>query len=317
MTKISVIVCTHNAPDLVKNCLNSILKQDYDDFEVICVDGMSEDNTQEVIKGFKNKVRLVINEKKLPEGKGYGKWLGYKAAKGDIIAFIDQDNVLQKDTLFSEVVSTFKTTPWIGGVLGGLKHDKRDDAVVRYISLVGTDSFFAYRSLDFVRRLCPQQLYTESHYILKNNMLLTGGNCFFYSKRALASVGGYDQDVLVMKRLAPIPIVVISDATKHYAEKSMWALAKKKFFWGTKYYEKDTERFDYLPRTTKEKISFVRNLIFNLLILPNFLYSFRIYFKSKDPVIFLFPFIAFLNTLGYGFSYITSYIARTGRCPSE
>lgn len=312
MTKISVIVCTHNAPERVWRCLNSILEQDYKDFEVICVDGMSEDNTQEVIKGFKNKVRLVINEKKLPEGKGYGKWLGYQEAKGDIIAFIDQDNVLQREDLFSEVTFIFKNS--LAGVLGGVKHDINDEGIVRYISLVGTDSFFAYRSIDFLRN------FKDTFTLSLNNMPLTGGNCFFYSRKALEEVGGYDQDVLVIKRMiekSRNKLLVVENATKHYAEKDFFALIKKKFFWGTKYYQKDTERFDYLPRTTKEKISFARNLIFNLLILPNFLYSFRIYFKSKDSVIFLFPFIAFLNTLGYGFSYITSYIARTGRCPSE
>jgi hypothetical protein len=40
-----------------------------------------------------------------------------------------------------------------------------------------------------------------------------------------------------------------------------------------------------------------------MLVLPNFIYSFKIYSKSKDPVIFLFPFIAFLNTVGYGLNH--------------
>jgi glycosyltransferase involved in cell wall biosynthesis len=299
MTKISVIVCTYNAPELVRNCLNSILEQDYDDFEVICVDGMSSDSTQDVIRQYKDKrIRLVVNKKGLPEGKGYGKWLGCRMARGNIIGIIDQDNVLQKKNLFSLVVKTLKED--MVGVLGAIQHDLNDEKVVRYTALVGTDSFFAYRSVDFLRNF--QSVSTLS----TDNMSLTGGNCFFYSRKALEEVGGYDQDVLVIKRLIKSSrnkLGIIPDATKHYAEKDFASLIKKKFFWGSKYYQKDTEKFDYFPKTKKEKISFVKNLTFNMLVLPNFIYSFKIYSKSKDPVIFLFPLIAFLNTVGYGLNH--------------
>jgi len=310
--KISVLLCTYNAPDLVRTCLDSILRQDFKNFEVICIDGMSVDNTLDVVKEYSKKdkrIRWISNKKGLPEGRGYGKWQGYNESKGDIVAIIDQDNILQKTNLFSTVVELFSKEKCIVGILGALKHDSRDEKVTRYISLVGTDSFFAYRSIDFLRNLYPQSSPIERFTLQQDNMPLTGGNCFFYSREALEEVGGYDQDVLAIKRMLKglrRTLLVIKDATKHYAEKDMISLAKKKFFWGNKYYNKDSDvkRFNYLPKTAKERTSFLQNFGFNMLVLPNFFYSTKIYTNSKDPVIFLFPLMAFFNTLGYGLNFV-------------
>src|SRR3989344_6653834 len=101
---ISIVICTYNGEDLIKNCLNSILSQNYKNFEVICVDGMSSDKTKEIIKEYIKKdkrIKLIINDKRLPEGKGYGKWLGYKNTIGKTFGIIDQDNILQRNDLFS------------------------------------------------------------------------------------------------------------------------------------------------------------------------------------------------------------------------
>ena len=100
--KISVIICTYNGQKLIKNCFDSILNQDFKNFEIICVDGMSSDKTKKIIKDYIKKdkrIKLLINKNRLPEGRGYGKWLGYKKAKGNLVAFIDQDNILQKKQL--------------------------------------------------------------------------------------------------------------------------------------------------------------------------------------------------------------------------
>ena len=101
--------------------------------------------------------------------------------------------------------------------------------------------------------------------------------------------------------------VFVGKEVKHYAEKSLFSLVKKKFLWGEKYCQQkisEVKQFEYLPKTKKENITFKKNLIFNLLILPNIIYSFKLYKKSKDFVSFLFPGFAFLNTLAYGSNFL-------------
>jgi hypothetical protein len=123
----------------------------------------------------------------------------------------------------------------------------------------------------------------------------------------MIKIGGYSRDVLVVKGLiknSKNKLIVVKDATKHYAEKNLFNLAKKKFMWGRKYFVRKDEGFDYLPKTGREVLSFSTNFIFNLLIVPNFVYSLIIYSKSKDFVSFLFPVMAFLNTFVYGLNFI-------------
>jgi glycosyltransferase involved in cell wall biosynthesis len=306
--KISIIICTYNGQETIMNCLDSITGQDYRNFEVLCIDGGSIDQTTEIIKEYckkDKKIKLIKNPNKLPEGKGMGKWLGYLKSKGEIIGYIDQDNVLQSKEFLTKVIEKLRAAPIIG-VAGGLVNDKKDAWVVRYVSLFGTDSFFAYRSLDFLKNLegVPQK-YAEFK-MKEENMMLTGGNCFFYRKKDLKDIGGYSQDVLVVKKLISKyqKVGMINDATKHYAEKNMFALIKKKFKWGRAYFDKNQERFNYLPTTNKERFSFIKNLLFNLTIIPNFYYSMIIYLNKKDIVSFLFPFISFVNTFAYGFNFV-------------
>jgi len=303
---ISIILCTYNGPELVKNCLNSILAQDLKNFEVICMDGMSSDNTQEIIKEYMKKdkrIKLFINKKRLPEGKGFGKWQGFKKAKGKIIGIIDQDNILQRDDLFSEVKKLFEKNKNLAGILGGLRHDLVDETIVRYVSLVGTDSFFAYRSIDFLRNIRDTPKWVDGTLKLhRDDFYLTGGNCFFYLKKELDEVGGYTQDVIGLRKMVEKGVdklFIIPNATKHYAEKNLFTLIKKKFKWGKTYHESG-DRFSYLPRTKREFKSFLKNFFFCVLIVPNFIYSIKLYKKSGDRASFLFPIIAFLNTIAYG-----------------
>ena len=100
-------------------------------------------------------------------------------------------------------------------------------------------------------------------------------------------------------------LFVINNSTKHYAEKSLFNLIKKKFKWGKEFnQDSGRKKFDYFPKTQRERKEFYKNLFFNLTILPNFFKAFTLYRNSKQSISFLFPFIAFLNTLAYTMSYL-------------
>ncbi len=313
---LTIVVCTYNGGNLLRKCFDSIFSQTYKNFEVLCVEAGSTDGTKETIKEYKKKygkIRVIFNKNKLPEGKGYGKWLGFKKSRGKIVGIVDQDNILQRNDFFSKIVSLFSKDKKIMTISAGLKNDRKDPPVVRYISLFGTDSFFAYRSVDFIRTINRKKADIERYEVDLDNMILAGSNCLFYSKENANPVGGYDQDMLLNQRLAMNGkniLYVIKNATKHYSDKNLRRLATKKFMWGSKYFAKGkTERFNYLPSTKKELFAFSKNLLFNLLILPNFFYAFKAYENSGDCIAFLFPLMAFLNTLAYGLNFLKEKLA--------
>ena len=56
--KISVIIPAYNEEKYITKCLNSLIEQNYDDFEIIVVLNNCTDNTESIVNGFKN-VKIV------------------------------------------------------------------------------------------------------------------------------------------------------------------------------------------------------------------------------------------------------------------
>ena len=60
--KFSIITVTYNCEDLIETTLNSVLIQDFLNFEYIIVDGGSTDNTLKIIESYKDKIDIIISE---------------------------------------------------------------------------------------------------------------------------------------------------------------------------------------------------------------------------------------------------------------
>ncbi|QZN92363.1 glycosyltransferase [Limosilactobacillus panis] len=97
----SVILNTYNNQSSVVNTLNSVLKQSYKNFELIIVDDHSADKTLKLIKD--NTIKLTIPVKIISltrnHGVAYARNIGVENASGKFIAFIDGDDIWNKDKL--------------------------------------------------------------------------------------------------------------------------------------------------------------------------------------------------------------------------
>jgi len=101
---ISVIVPAHNEEVLIRECLQSVLDQDYPRFEVICVDDRSGDRTSEIVREiFHNRPNCrLVRVKALPEGwtgKCHALDVAVRFARGEWLAFLDADSALEKSAL--------------------------------------------------------------------------------------------------------------------------------------------------------------------------------------------------------------------------
>jgi chlorobactene glucosyltransferase len=106
--RISVCVPARNEERGIKACLQSLLDQDYPDFEVVAVDDHSSDRTGEIMRDLeKENSRLkVLKGQDLPEG-----WLGkpfalhqaFKVARGEYLLFTDADPVFERHALNTAV----------------------------------------------------------------------------------------------------------------------------------------------------------------------------------------------------------------------
>lgn len=86
LPKISVVVCSFNGASTIRETLEGLLKLDYPDFEVIVVNDGSKDSTSEIAS--KYPFKLINTENR---GLSYARNTGMKAARGEIVAYIDDD----------------------------------------------------------------------------------------------------------------------------------------------------------------------------------------------------------------------------------
>ncbi len=103
--RVSIILPVRNQATTVADCLTSLVNLQYPEREIIVVDGNSTDETQEILKSYQNKVKL-IEEEPLPQGwvgKNWACHLGYKRATGELLMFTDGDSVHSQDSLAKTV----------------------------------------------------------------------------------------------------------------------------------------------------------------------------------------------------------------------
>jgi GT2 family glycosyltransferase len=118
--KISVIICTYNRCDTLRELLDCFLIQDIKEpFEVVVVDNNSQDGTKGVVKSFEpkfhGKLRYFFESR---QGKPFALNLGIQEAKGGIIVFTDDDCLVEKDYL-TNIYEVFDKYGDEIGVVGG------------------------------------------------------------------------------------------------------------------------------------------------------------------------------------------------------
>ena len=103
--RISVVVCTYNGQRTIRDCLEALERLDYPDYEVIVVDDGSTDATATIAREYD--CLLIQTENR---GLASARNTGLKAARGEIVAYIDDDAYPDPHWL-SYLASTFLNTP--------------------------------------------------------------------------------------------------------------------------------------------------------------------------------------------------------------
>lgn len=100
--KVSVIIPTCNGANYISEAIQSVLKQSYSNFELLIVNDASPDNTPEIIERFDDsRIKYLVHEKN--QGVDRARYTGLNASRGEIIAFLDQDDFFHPDKLQAHV----------------------------------------------------------------------------------------------------------------------------------------------------------------------------------------------------------------------
>jgi glycosyltransferase involved in cell wall biosynthesis len=104
--KISIITISYNSSETINETIQSVLRQDYDDIEYIIIDGQSTDGTDEIIKTYYDKISKIICEKDNGIYDAMNK--GIALAKGNVVGFINSDDMLNSDDCVTAIAKIFK-----------------------------------------------------------------------------------------------------------------------------------------------------------------------------------------------------------------
>ena len=96
---ISIIIPVFNVEKYLRECLDSLLNQTYQDFEVICVDDGSTDESYKILEEYKNKDERFVIIQQNNKGAGAARNRGIELAKGEYIQFLDSDDYFEPNML--------------------------------------------------------------------------------------------------------------------------------------------------------------------------------------------------------------------------
>lgn len=98
-TRISIIIPAYNAAAFLPECLDSIFCQQYADYEVLCIDDGSTDNTPELLQHYAERHPQLHILSQPNQGMSTARNHGLKEARGEYILFVDSDDLLTDGAL--------------------------------------------------------------------------------------------------------------------------------------------------------------------------------------------------------------------------
>ncbi len=135
--KVSVVIPTYNRADKVRDTIDSVLAQTFTDLEVVVVDDGSSDGTGKILgETFGHRIRYYPQAN---QGASVARNRGIAEARGEWIAFLDSDDLWEKDKLEWQ----FKALERFGAECGGCYTDTRlfNHSETRTLFQMGEDSY--------------------------------------------------------------------------------------------------------------------------------------------------------------------------------
>lgn len=110
MPLFSIIIPVYNSSITIKNCIDSIVKQTFSDYEVLIFDNLSTDNSLNIIHSYKDDRIIIHSEKDSGVYDAMNK--GIDEARGEWLYFLGSDDVLYDENVLSNVLTHIQSAEW-------------------------------------------------------------------------------------------------------------------------------------------------------------------------------------------------------------
>ena len=127
---VSVIIPAYNAEAFIRQTLDSVLAQTYQNIEVLVVDDGSQDQTAAIVESYSQKDSRVTLLKQANAGVAAARNLAIQSARGDYIAPIDADDIWYSQKLEKQVQCMLQSDPTVGLVYTWSVHIDEADRII-------------------------------------------------------------------------------------------------------------------------------------------------------------------------------------------
>lgn len=214
---ISILVPAYNESGNIIESIQSLLKLEYPEYEIIVInDGSSDDTLQQLISHFQlektelyyeetidhQSIRAIYKTPELPTltvidkengGKADALNAGINVSESDLICSIDADSILEQDVL-KKLIQTFiqhKNTVAAGGIVRVINGCKIENREIKEIHV--PDSFLGrLQSVEYIRAF----LFGRVGWDYLNSLLIVSGAFGIFDRQAVLKVGGYLTDTV-------------------------------------------------------------------------------------------------------------------------
>lgn len=321
LPSISVIIPTLNSARTIKNCLESIRNQSYNQeiIEILIIDGGSEDGTKAAAEEFWAAVIEENGKRNQPEAR---KAVGLARAKGEFVIFIDSDNILpHKEWLKRMLVPVLENSEITAVQPLRYHYDKSFSPLNRYFALFGVNDPIAYY---FNKR--DRLSWAETKWRMKGKAEDKGGYYYAcFQKDALPTLGANGflarREILKKARVSPEEFFhidvnydlvalgydkygIIKDTIIHLSADNLFSFLRKRLRFMEEYHQKEYGVRRYRLYEPKDKFRLIVFILFSLTFVKPLYDSIKGFIKVPDFAWFMHPLMCFLITVTYGYATI-------------
>ncbi len=302
---VTFVIPTYNAQKFLPLCLASIRKQGYprNRYEILVVDGRSEDKTREVAKKFGAKI--IDNPKRDPES---AKSLGIQRGRGEIIALLDSDNEIVKSDWLTRMVRPLTLDSNLFGVESFYFPKEGESIFNTYcMSIHIADPFSRCLAASLSKK--KKREYIE-YTIPGGGTYPLGANGFLWNRKVIEEVGLYKPKFEEsnfsyfalengFRKFARVPGYGIY----HYHIDSVFDFIQKRVKIGNKFLNRKEER----KRTWLEGVSplkFLWSVVYCATFVGPLLEGLYYSIKTRQKAWLLHPLMSFISIVTYGFVFL-------------